>query len=120
MAKATVPAFAPVESWPQRGRVARERTPEEIALRDALIAALAANAPGVRDPETYADMASARKAVNRYRSLLAPVVPAGQTVQSTVIGSGNDAAKPEPPFAVQMRLGVAKPRKPKAAPPTAE
>jgi len=104
-----VPAFAPVTDWPKRGRVARERTPEEIALRDALLAALTEHAAGVADPETYADLKAARNAANRYRSLLGPVVPAGKRIESAV-----DATDGAAPFSVRLRIGDAKPRKAKA------
>jgi hypothetical protein len=103
----TIPNFAPVTEWPKRGRIARERTPEEIAMRDALIVALQANAAGVIDPETYTDTKAARNAANRYRSLLAPVMPSGQRLESVVEPNGKR-------FAVQMRLGAVKPRKAKA------
>ncbi len=97
----TTPTFAPVKEWPKRGRIARERTPEEIATRGALMAALVANPAGVVDPETYADAKIARNAANRYRSLLAAVMPEGKRLESVVEPRGNN-------FAVQMRLGAAK------------
>lgn len=99
-------AFAPVGEWPKRGRIARERTPEELELRGVLIAALADHVAGVRDPETYADDKAARNAAARYRGLLDPVMPEGQRMESAVTPSGKR-------FALQMRLSAAKVKEPK-------
>lgn len=110
-AEPTVKQFVPASGeWPERrGRFPSERTAEEIALRDALFAALSANAAGVDDPDTYADRKAIRAATSRYRSLLASVMPEDKRLETAIIGTDGS------PLTLRMRIGVRKPKQAKEA-----
>lgn len=104
MTEQAIPQFGTVArtDLPKRQGPKRERTAEEIALRDALWSIISTGNQGAVDPVTYKARNEAVNASNRYRSLLAPNLADGQRIETRIVG--DDASG----YTVTVLLGTRK------------